>query len=95
MGVLGTVLERLVLAQETNAQGNVIKGEREMDGRLRLDQRLSSIGGGDEVALVDELEAFEKQMSRANVVMWKQWFRYFEQALVGRARAWVEDVAAS
>ena len=91
LDLLGTLLERLVAAQEVNTQVSAVKGEREMDGRLKLDQRLSSIGGENEVVLVDELEAFEKQMSRANVGTWKQWYRYFEQAVVGRARAWVEE----
>ena len=90
-----TMLERLVAAQEASSRVNAVKGEREMDGRLKLDQRLASIGGEDEVILVDELEAFEKQMSRANVTTWKQWYRYFEQAVVGRARAWVEEQLAA
>ena len=95
LDLLGSLLERLVAAQEASSRVSAAKGEREMDGRLKLDQRLASIGGEDEVVLVDELEAFEKQMSRANVTTWKQWYRYFEQAVVGRARAWVEEQLAA
>ena len=95
LDLLGSLLERLVAAQEASSRVSAVKGEREMDGRLKLDQRLASIGGEDEVVLVDELEAFEKQMSRANVTTWKQWYRYFEQAVVGRARAWVEEQLAA
>ena len=95
LDLLGSLLERLVAAQEASSRVSAVKGEREMDGRLKLDQRLASIGGEDEVVLVDELEAFEKQMSRANVTTWKQWYRYFEQAVVGRARAWAEEQLAA
>ena len=86
MGLLGDLLRRLVMVQEASAEVRLVESEREVDACLKLDRCLVSIGAQDEVALVEELEAFEKQMSRVSVDTWRQWYRYFEQALTGRAR---------
>ena len=51
LDLLGSLLERLVAAQEASSRVSAVKGEREMDGRLKLDQRLASIGGEDEIVL--------------------------------------------
>ena len=59
------------------------------DGRLKIDQKLQLINANDELGFMEEMNKFEKQMTQGNIREWKNWWRYFEQALQGSAKIWV------
>ena len=65
---------------------------RDTDTKLKLDVKLPAIGCEDKVATLKELEDFEVQMKKSNVSTWKQFWRYFEAALKGRAKIWVDTL---
>ena len=89
---LGEILERLERAQEVQNLEMAKKADREMDERLKLEAKLQVITADDEVAFLEEMEAFELQLRKANVNTWKSWYRYFDQAMAGRAKTWTREL---
>ena len=58
-------------------QATTRRANQETDTRLKVEQRLKKIGSSDPETLLEEIEAFEKQLTRSGIDRWRQWYRYF------------------
>ena len=63
-----------------------VGSQRKSDGdrKFKVEQKLKLIGSEDDFGIIGEIDAFEVQMAQGEVT-WKNFYRYFEQALQGRA----------
>ena len=68
------------------------QNNRDTDTKLKLDVRLPNIACEDKVATLRELEELEAQMRKSGISSWRQTWRYFEAALRGRAKIWVDTL---
>ncbi len=80
------LLERLVRVQERQVAANDARAERELDLKLKVDQKLVNIYGEDDVTLVEELRGFETQLGKAGITVGKHWWRFSDAALQGKPR---------
>ena len=86
------LLARLVQVQEDQRQQAAQRSDREMDLKLKLERRLQPVTAENDSVYLDEIEAFELQLKKAGVSTWASWYKYFEEAVCGRAQVWTREL---
>ena len=86
------LLARLVQVQEDQRSQAAQRSTREMDLKLKLERRLQPVTAESDSVFLDEIEAFELQLKKAGVATWTSWYKYFEEAVCGRAAVWIGEL---
>ena len=84
--------QQLVRIQQELVDSNKSRADREQDLRFRLESKLPTIAGDNEMELLEEIERFETVMERAKIKKWEAFYKYFDHALRDRARTCVDGL---
>ena len=93
--LLAQLLVAMTDVQKAQADALSRRDAQHSDVRLKIDQKLQLIHGGDELTFMEEMNKFETQMTKGNIRAWKDWWRYFEQSIQGSAKIWVDNLIHS
>ena len=86
------LMQRLIAIQEAQVAETQRRAGRELDNRLKLEAKLQHLTAEDDATFLQEIDELELQLRKVNVETWRLQYRYFDQALAGRAKKWVRDL---